>query len=186
MSKEFEAHDFEAQIELQHQISLYNREFEKLKELRVVNLPKNVQVIRKNFVANKSDLKKSTAFVKKIKSTNAEGIQQCLRDCETLNLYNYISEIISAIVATNYKATDVSNMIKLCTTLHQKYEDFTDPLNVSLKNALIHPQNEDDSDSGKKKRIQIRFVIELFQAGIFLDEEFFCTLLRILVGRNKA
>ena len=41
----------------------------------------------------------------KIRSINVEGLQQCIRDSESLNLTLYISEIVAAIVETNYKAT---------------------------------------------------------------------------------
>ena len=40
--------------------------------------------------------------------------------------------------------------------------------------------------AGKRKRIQIRFIVELFQVGICLDDEFFCQLLRALVGKIKG
>ena len=44
---------------------------------------------------------------------------------------------------------------------------------------------EEDPDAGKKKRIQIRFVIEMYQAGLFVDEEFFCQLLRNILGKSR-
>jgi len=37
-----------------------------------------------------------------------------------------------------------------------------------------------------KRRIQIRFAIELYQVGILLDDNFFCELLRHLLGKSKT
>jgi hypothetical protein len=94
----------------------------------------------------------------------------------------YISEIVDAIILTTYKATDVSNMVKLCVCLHRRYEDFTPPLCAGLRSSLLSPLSEEDPEAGKKRRIQIRFVVELYQGGLFLDEEFFPDLLRYLLG----
>jgi regulator of nonsense transcripts 2 len=184
----FEA-DFEAQIELQSQIDAVQREKAKLIETRNPNLPANIVAFRKQNESKKkmlkSDLKKSTAFVKKIKAINSDGIAQCIKETESLNLTLYVSEIVSGIVATTYKATDVSHMVRLCISLHQMYEEFCEPLCTGLKQALMSPPAEDDPDSGKRKRIQIRFAVELFQAGIFSEEEFFVRLLRNLLGKGK-
>jgi hypothetical protein len=152
-------------------------------------LPRNIPLKRKEFANNKavkSDVKKSNAFVKKLKAINAEGIQQCIRDTDTLNLTLFISEIVQAILATTYKATDCSAMVKLCLSLHSKYEEFTEPLITGLKTSLLSPPSEEDPEAGKKKRIQIRFVIELYQAGLFNDDEFFLNLLRHLLGKSKT
>lgn len=186
MSTGFEK-DFEAQLEALTQLEALQKEKEELLNNRATNLPKSVITIRaKNEERKKnlkSDLKKSNAFVKKLKSINSEGIQQCIRDCDAINLTQFISEITNAIVATTFKATDCNNMVKLCVCLHQKYEQFTDPLVSGIKASLLSPPAENDNESGKRKRIQIRFLIELFQAGMFIEEEFFVTLLRNLIGK---
>ena len=75
-------------------------------------------------------------------------------------------------------------MVKLCLSFHRRYEEFTDPLVQGLKSSLLSPESE-DPEVGKKKRIQIRFVIELYQVGIIIDEDFFCQLLRTLLGKQK-
>jgi regulator of nonsense transcripts 2 len=159
-----------------------------LLQARKVNIPPNIKQLRDAFKNNKnvkSDVKKSSAFVKKIRSINTEGIQQCIRDTDTLNLTQYISEIVTAILATTYKATDVSHMVKLCISLHQKYDDFTEPLVTGLKQILIAAPTEEDVESGKKRRINIRFIVELHQYGVFVEDEFFCQLLRNLLGKGK-
>lgn len=181
--------DFEAELELLAQIDAIQREKDSLLTGRLANLPQNIAAWRKqNEKAKqqlKSDLKKSNAFVKKLKLINADGIQQCIKDTESLNLNLFVSEIVSGIVATTFKATDVSHMVKLCVCLHQKYEEFGDPLITGVKQAIITLPSEDDQDAGKRKRIQIRFIVELFQAGFFSDDEYFVRLLKNLLGKGK-
>lgn len=143
-----------------------------------------------NKSALKSDLKKTQAFVKKIKSINVEGLQQCIRDSETLNLNLYISEIVVAIAETGYKPTDVPSMVKLCVALHRRYEGFTNELLAATKASLLTQGGpagtEEDKEGGKKKRILIRFSMELFQAGVWTDANFFAELLKSIVGKSKG
>lgn len=135
----------------------------------------------------KSDLKKATAFVRKIRQITNEGLSQCIREIETLNLYLYVSEIVGAIVDTTFKSTDVPNIVSLCVCFHKRYEEFTKPLRQGLRQSLLAPSpNEDDKEFGLKRRIQIRFAIELYQVGILLDDNFFCDLLKHLLGRSKT
>jgi regulator of nonsense transcripts 2 len=124
MATEFEK-EFEAQLEAQALIQELKKDKDDLLALRSSNLPSAVQITRKKHEAEKkqlkSDLKKTTAFVKKIRSINSEGLQQCIRDTETLNLTLYISEVVGAIHETAFKATDVPSMVKLCIALHRRY-----------------------------------------------------------------
>ena len=140
--------EFEAQLEALSCIEELKKEREELLVNRAKNFTAVVTISRKEHEANKkqlkSDLKKTTAFVKKIRSINTEGLQQCIRDTETLNLTLYISEIVGAIVETAYKATDVPSMVKLCIELHKRYNVFTAPLLTGLRTALFTAPAEDD------------------------------------------
>lgn len=181
---------FEAQIELQAQLDALKQEKDALVSARVANLPQNIAAYRKQNERTlkgqlKSDLKKSNTFVKKLKTITAEGIQQCIRDTETVNLTLFVSEIVNAIVATTYKATDVPAIVKLCICMHQRYEEFCEPLLTGLKQALLTPIAEDDPEAGKRKRIQIRFMVELYQAGLLSEDEYFARLLKNLLGKGK-
>ena len=182
--------DIETQLDALSQLEELKKEKVDVLAQRASNSVASAQVTRKAHEANKknlkSDLKKTTAFVKKIRSINTEGLQQCIRDVETLNLTLYISEIVGAIVETAYKATDVPSMVKLCISLHKRYEEFTAPLLNGLKTSLFAIPSEEDKDAGKRKRIQIRFMVELFQVGICVEEGFFSDLLRALVGKAKG
>lgn len=141
----------------------------------------------------KSDVKKTSMFVNKLRSMNSEALTQCIRDVETLNLTLYISEIVNAILEISFKPNDVPYIVKLSTSLHKRYEDFSHLLLDKLKQSLLAPisnaSNDDkdkDSNIQKKKRIQIRLIIELFEAGVFLDESFFVVLIKQLIGKTKT
>lgn len=114
-----------------------------------------------------------------------DGLVGCIRDTETLNLTLYISEIVMAILETNYKATDVPNIVRLCGCLHRRYEDFTSPLITGLNESLMSADSGDKDDS-KRKRIQLRLAIELFQDGILTDETFLVRLLRKITCKSKG
>lgn len=179
--------DFEEQLQALSMIDDLKRTNDALAKLRNDNSPASADVSRRELNGGKlkSDLKKTTAFVKKIRVITSEGLLQCIRDVQTLNLTLYISEIVSAVVETNFKATDVPNVIKLCNELHLRYADFSTPLLTGLKESLLSPP-DDDSASDKRKRIQIRMIVELFQIGIFLEENFFSALLKDLTGKSGS
>lgn len=187
MTETFER-SFEEQLEALAIIDQWQQERNGLLENRVINSPANVAKLRDAFQNNrnvKSDVKRSSAFVKKIRTITAEGIQQCVRDTDTLNLTQFISEIVSAILATTYKATELSYVVKLVVSMHQKYEEFSDSLVSGLKTILLAVPNEDDAEGAKKKRLNIRLAIELHQQGVLVEDELFCQLMRNLLGKGK-
>ena len=169
---------FEEQLEALSILDGLRKEIESIVATREENSLINAQSARSNRGKLKSDLKKTTAFVKKIRALTPESLQQCIRDIETLNLTLYISEIIAALLESKFKVNEVPGIVKLCSHLHLRYEDFTGPLLSGLKESLLQL----DSD-GKRKRIQIRFVIELYQVGIFTEESFFRQLIRFITGK---
>lgn len=180
--------DFEAQLDALSQLETFKHKRKEILGLRESNAAAAVVVTRRQHEVSKgkSDFKKSTAYVKKIKAINTEGLKQCISDSDTLNLTLYISEIVNGIVETSFKATDVPDMVKLCISLHRRYEEFTSALLPALRASLLSIPSEDDKDAGKRKRIQIRFVIELFQAGIWAADDFFCDLLKFILGKSKT
>ena len=186
----FEA-DMEAQLDALAALESIKQEKDVLIAERTLNLPINIANRRKEIKAMdgskmKSDLKKSTAFVKKIKTINSEGLQQCIRDAETLNLNLYISEIVSALLEIKFKAPDINGIVKLCSHLHCRYDDFTIPLLNGLKESILKPLTPGSNDElMKQRRLQIRLLIEFFQLGLINDGDFFNQLLRSILGKSK-
>ena len=170
---------FEEQLDALSTLDALKKEVDCLKEAREANSPRNAQISRNNRGKLKSDMKKSTSFVKKIRALTPESLQQCIRDAETLNLALYVSEIVAALLECKFKFNDIPGVVKLCGVMHLRYDDFTEPLLSGLKESLLQVNNE-----GKKKRLQIRWLIELFQVGIFTEENFFRQLIRFIVGKQ--
>ena len=120
--------------------------------------------------------------MKKLRALTPDAIVGCIRDVEQYNLTLYISEIVIAILETNFKATDVPNIVRLCGSLHRRYEEFTAPLLSGLMESLMTPDGG-DKEEAKKKRIQLRLAIELFQEGILSNETSIMKLLFIITAR---
>lgn len=139
----------------------------------------------------KSDVKKTSAFVNKLRSMNSEALLQSIRDVDTLNLTLYISEIVNAILEVSFKPADVPLIVKLCVSLHQRYEDFTEPLLSQIKDTLVTnygvtSANEDKETATKKRRIQIRLLLELYEAGVlFEDGGLFLSIMKNLTGKQQ-
>jgi regulator of nonsense transcripts 2 len=131
-------------------------------------------------------LKKSTAFVKKLRVVAPDGLLGCIRDTDAINLTLYISEIVKALLETNFKATDVAVIVRLCGCLHRRYEEFTAPLVTGIKESLLGPDNSSDKEEIKKKRIQLRLAMDLFEVGVFTEEEFMIRLLRRITCKTKG
>lgn len=183
--------DIEAQLDAQKQIQILLRDFNDKKAYRLSNTPSGVVIYRRDHEVNKkqlkSDLKKASTFVSKLRSMNTEAIQQCIRDVEALNLTLYISEIVGAITDIAFKPGDIPAIVKLCVALHRRYEDFAVPLILKVQSALFLPTAEADGDKdvGKKKRVQIRLLLELLEAGVLSDDGYFIQLARVITGRDR-
>jgi hypothetical protein len=182
MTKTNNEDDIEQHLDALNQYEEYKKEVQNLFDTRSQYLPSNVHLLRKQYqnINLKSDLKKSTSFIKKIKLITTEGLNQCLRDIQTLNLTLYISEIISSIIESNIKPTDISNLIVLCLELYKRYSDFLQPFVTALKESILSR----DEEIQKRKRVQIRILMELYQLGLFTEENFFILLLKDLNGKS--
>ena len=86
----------------------------------------------------KSDIKKCTAFCRKIKmagwDTNvlSTGDYAVVRDIKTLNLSRYVEEVASAVMEAKMKIIDLPIVVALCTAMHERYEDFLPALMPKL------------------------------------------------------
>jgi regulator of nonsense transcripts 2 len=186
--------DAETQAQAKQQLDVLSQEKLERSALRQSNSATGVLVFRKEHEANKkqlkSDLKKASTFVNKLRTaTNTESIQQCIRDVDALNLTLYVSEIVGAITEFSFKPNDTPTIVKLCIALHRRYEEFAPSLVGKVQQSLLSPPSTDkddvDKDAGKKKRMQIRLILELLDAGLCVDTGYFLQLLRVIAGRNK-
>lgn len=134
-----------------------------------------------------SNLKKNTAFVKKIKNFTATQVDSYLKDMAGLNLTKYISEIAAAIVEAKLKMNDVSPAVKLCSVLHQTYSEFSQHLFENWQKALSFKVGEKVANPSKL-RVDLRFYAELVSCGLFSNKNAFTLLgnvLTMLINMDK-
>lgn len=116
-----------------------------------------------------SNLKKNTAFVKKLKLFTANQLDGLLKDMSSLNLTKYISEISLALSEAKIKLTDVNAAVSLCGHLHQIYGDFSGTFYENWQKILIIKPNE-KIQNASKLRVDLKFFAELVSAGIFSNK----------------
>lgn len=69
----------------------------------------------------KSDLKKTTAFTKKVKALSEDQRDSLGKDVGALNLSRYVSEVVDAVVENRLKNADVPVAVHLCCLMHQRW-----------------------------------------------------------------
>ena len=138
--------------------------------------PEALAAARKEFEASKkklkTDLKKCTTFVKKIKSGTAWAMRPAdlAKDVGTLNLSRYVEEVVSAVLETKPKVTDIPVIVALCQAMHCRYPEFMPNLVSSLW-SVIHGKAGDTPDTAKHRRLYIRLVTELFLSGSITESK---------------
>ena len=85
---------------------------------------------------------------------------------QILNLTKYITEITTAIVEVKLKVTDIQSIVELCSLLHQRYSDFSQPFLEAWSKALS-VKKEDKNFNVSKLRVDLRLYCDLLSVGIF-------------------
>jgi regulator of nonsense transcripts 2 len=144
-------------------------------------------LIRKNFEASKktlkSDLKKCTAFVKKVKTGTAWSMKPAdmERDVASLNLTRYVEEVAGALVDAKLKVTDLPTVVALCHAMHCRYADFLPSLLPALWSG-IHGNTTD----AKLRRVHLRLLTEFLLHGIVFDTKPLLKLMTDVTGAAKG
>ncbi|KAL7540563.1 LOW QUALITY PROTEIN: hypothetical protein ACHAXR_010217 [Thalassiosira sp. AJA248-18] len=120
----------------------------------------------------KSDLKKCTAFVKKIKAgtyPSPKELESPNNPIKTLNLSRYVEEVAGALVEPQgkVKQSDVPGMVMLCVEMHRRYPTFASALVPTLL-ATVNG-NGNDADGGLPRRICFRLLTEFVLHGVITD-----------------
>ncbi|KAF0699782.1 Aste57867_9663 [Aphanomyces stellatus] len=146
----------------------------------------------------KSDLKKSSALVKKLKTLGEANLAACLKDVGELNLTRYLSECVVSLVeaASALKPSEVSSHIQLISLLHQRYgmSDITEPLLQAYIAVFAPPAAATPSapppDAGTKQRnikrrlVTLRILTELYMVGVFTDVSIIYNIIHCVVTRE--
>ncbi|XP_055682453.1 regulator of nonsense transcripts 2 [Lutzomyia longipalpis] len=141
----------------------------------------NAKPTEEYFFKLDSNVKKNTAFVKKLKQFTAAQLDSLLKDMSGLNLTKYISEICAAIVDAKLKTTDVTAMVMLCSKLHQLYQDFSQ-LFFEHWQKILSIKGTDKLANPSKMRVDLRLFAELVSVGIFSNKSGLALLGNVLVS----
>lgn len=137
----------------------------------------NLSEFRKEFESSKkklkTDLKKCTAFVKKIKSGSAWSnsnidTNDVVKDVSNLNLSRYVDEIVTAIVESKPKINDLPVIVALCQAMHLRYAEFLPNLLRAMW-SVINGNNKVDPENAKHRRVYLRIVTQLYFSGLSVD-----------------
>ena len=89
-----------------------------------------------------SNIKKNTAFVRKLKNFTEAQKESILKDLNTLNLTKYVSEVASGIVEAKLKMTDIPSIVQVCVALHEKYAEFAPQLLEAWQKVMTLKRDE--------------------------------------------
>nr|CAG4640628.1 EOG090X0143 [Eulimnadia texana] len=117
-----------------------------------------------------SNIKKNTAFVRKIKNFTEAQKDGILKDLTVLNLTKYVSEVAAGFVEAKLKMSDVQSAVQVCAAIHEKYADFAPQLLEAWQKTLSLKKDEKIANASKL-RVDLRFYAELISAGVFSPKE---------------
>ena len=106
------------------------------------------------------------------------AIDRALSDCR------YISEAVPAICEPVLKVADLHGAAMVCSVLHQRYKEFSDPKTGLIPSLLADFEKDAEADAAKR-RSTLRFLSELFLIGVLDTIEPIVTLLKKLVKEDE-
>lgn len=174
-----DAVEAEERAELQQFINELKEKIDNKQQLRERNA--NFELPGDEYFARlDSNLKKNTAFVKKLKLFTATQLETLLRELSALNLSKYISEICAALAEAKLKMTDVPAVVTLASKLHCTYADFDAQFLEAWQKALNVKATEKISNPSKL-RVDLRLFAELISSGVIQTKPGLAQLGMVLV-----
>ncbi|XP_017064417.1 regulator of nonsense transcripts 2 [Drosophila eugracilis] len=161
---EASALEAEEREELQQFINELREKIESKRQLRLQNSTFELPG-EEYFAKLDSNLKKNTAFVKKLKLFTTTQLDGLLRELSALNLSKYISEICAALADAKLKMTDVPAVVTLASRLHCTYADFDVQFLEAWQKALNIKASEKIANPSKL-RVDLRLFAELVSSGV--------------------
>uniref|UniRef100_M4BYF9 MIF4G domain-containing protein n=1 Tax=Hyaloperonospora arabidopsidis (strain Emoy2) TaxID=559515 RepID=M4BYF9_HYAAE len=162
------------------------RQHAERQSLRAANSAASVASVRAQLssLKLKSDIKRSSAFVKKLRVLTECNADTLLRDASELNLTRYVSECITALADAPFKLVDLSAVIKVASCLHQRYEDFAPALVQALVQSFDALYASEDKSKMLRRRLILRLLCELYLAGVFDDVQVIAHLIQRVARRE--
>ncbi|VDN02864.1 unnamed protein product [Thelazia callipaeda] len=113
-----------------------------------------------------STLKKTTAFLKKLKNFGTAQFESLLQDIEKVNLSKFLEEMAKTVADIKLKYSDVQAIVNICVHLSCYYEEFSRNLLLEFRKLLPVKRN-DKIQNPSKLRVDIRLLGELCLHGVF-------------------
>ncbi|KAG2772108.1 Regulator of nonsense transcripts [Phytophthora cactorum] len=179
--------DDDAQAQALSQLRDLQRQSEARSALRSVNSAANVAAVREQLATLKlkSDIKRSSAFVKKLRVLSEANADSLLRDADELNLTRYVSECVAALADAPLKAADLAAAVKVASLLHQRYEDFAPGMVRTLIGSFEASYASEDKSKMLKRRLILRLLCELYLAGVFEDVQVIAHIIQRVARRES-
>lgn len=157
-------------------------------DLRAQNAPEAVASLRAQIASGtvklKADIKKSSAFVNRLKMLTENNAESLMKDIVELNLTRYVSECVSAIADAPLKLVDLPAAVKVASLLHQRYKDFTALFVQTLVTVFDASYGADDKTKIVKRRILLRLLSELYLAGVYDDANVIVAIIQRVARRE--
>uniref|UniRef100_A0A914ZPX4 MIF4G domain-containing protein n=2 Tax=Parascaris univalens TaxID=6257 RepID=A0A914ZPX4_PARUN len=116
-----------------------------------------------------STLKRTTAFMKKLKNISAAQEAAISSDLEKINLSKFVEEMANSIAEAKIKVSDVQAVVAICVQLSSLYAEFPSLLLAELKKVL--PTKRSDKIANPSKlRLDLRLLCELCLHGVFAKD----------------
>ncbi|KAE9308288.1 Regulator of nonsense transcripts [Phytophthora fragariae] len=181
------AHDDEedeAQMQALAQLQELTRLSEARQALRAANCAEGVLAARAQLASLKlkSDIKRSSAFVKKLRVLSESNADSLLRDAAELNLTRYVSECVAALADAPLKVADLAAAVKVSSLLHQRYEDFAPGMERALMGSF---EASDDKSKMLRRRLLLRLLCELYLAGVLDDVQVIAHIVQRVARREQ-
>ncbi|CAI4227186.1 unnamed protein product [Auanema sp. JU1783] len=134
-----------------------------------------------------SALKKTTAFMKKMKTLNSFAVPSLISDLSKLNLSKFVEEMAQAIAETKLKTSEVVTVVDLCVEIAIRYQNFSSLLLAEFK-KMLPIKKSDKIANPSKLRIDLRFLCELILAGVFKKDglQLFGAVITCLTTNDKV
>uniref|UniRef100_A0A0N5AUM2 MIF4G domain-containing protein n=1 Tax=Syphacia muris TaxID=451379 RepID=A0A0N5AUM2_9BILA len=116
-----------------------------------------------------STLKRTTAFMKKLRNLSTSQCSAIMADLEKINLSKYIEEMANSIAEAKLKLSDLSSVITICVKLSCLYTEFSQQLLLEFR-RILPTKRSDKIQNPSKLRVDIRLATELCLHGVFGKE----------------
>ncbi|KAK6110548.1 MIF4G domain family protein [Brugia pahangi] len=116
-----------------------------------------------------SALKRTTAFMKKLKNIGCIQLASILQDVDKVNLSKFVEEMTTTIAEAKIKYSEVQSVVTVCVHLSCYYSEFSSLLFMEFR-KLLPSKRSDRIQNPSKLRVDIRLLAELCLHGVFGKE----------------